>query len=97
MNAVSDCGSKFFSLNQSAIYGALGVCAWSPIQRVNAASTLYSERPKSDCRAQGVWGGMFGRFIESARQKAGLSVEQAAVLAEMTAARPASAGRPARL
>lgn len=34
---------------------------------------------------QGVWARMFGHFMESAREKAGLSVEQAAVLAEMTA------------
>jgi transcriptional regulator with XRE-family HTH domain len=32
---------------------------------------------------QGVWARMFGRFIESGRQKAGLTVEQAAILAGM--------------
>jgi transcriptional regulator with XRE-family HTH domain len=32
---------------------------------------------------QGVWSRMFGAFMESAREKAGLSVEQAAVLTGM--------------
>ena len=34
---------------------------------------------------QGAWRRFFGRFIESGREKAGLSVEQAAALAAMTA------------
>jgi hypothetical protein len=34
---------------------------------------------------QDVWGRMFGHFIESGREKAGLSIEQAAVLAGMSA------------
>ncbi len=34
---------------------------------------------------QGVWARMFGHFIESAREKAGLSIEQAAYLAGMSA------------
>jgi len=33
---------------------------------------------------QGVWGRMFGHFIESGREKAGLSIEQAAELAGMS-------------
>jgi len=33
---------------------------------------------------QGVWARMFGQFIQSGREKAGLSVEQAAVLAGMS-------------
>lgn len=36
---------------------------------------------------QGAWARMFGRFIQSAREKAGLSVEQAAILADMEAER----------
>jgi transcriptional regulator with XRE-family HTH domain len=36
---------------------------------------------------QGVWSRMFGAFIESARRKAGLSVDQAAALAGMDAQR----------
>lgn len=32
---------------------------------------------------RGIWSRMFGAFIESARRKAGLSVDQAAVLAGM--------------
>ena len=35
---------------------------------------------------QGAWSRMFGRFIESARQKAGRSIEQTAALAGMSAA-----------
>ena len=34
---------------------------------------------------QGAWRRFFGRFIESGREKAGLSIEQAAALAAMTA------------
>jgi transcriptional regulator with XRE-family HTH domain len=34
---------------------------------------------------RGVWSRMFGQFIQSAREKAGLSIEQAAVLAGMSA------------
>ena len=34
---------------------------------------------------QGVWARMFGHFIESGREKAGLSIAQAAYLAGMTA------------
>ena len=33
---------------------------------------------------QGAWRRFFGRFIESGREKAGLSIEQAAALAAMT-------------
>jgi hypothetical protein len=33
---------------------------------------------------QGVWSRMFGHFIESGREKAGLSIEQAACLAGMS-------------
>lgn len=34
---------------------------------------------------RGIWSRMFGAFIESARRKAGISVDQAAVLASMDA------------
>ena len=34
---------------------------------------------------QGAWNRFFGQFIESGREKAGLSIEQAAALAAMTA------------
>ena len=38
--------------------------------------------PTSDSEYfQGVWGRFFGKFIESGREKAGLSIEQAAILA----------------
>ena len=33
---------------------------------------------------EGVWARMFGHFIESGREKAGLSIEQAAILAGMS-------------
>ena len=36
---------------------------------------------------QGAWGRFFGKFIESGREKAGLSIEQAAELAGMEAGR----------
>jgi len=36
---------------------------------------------------QGAWGRFFGKFIESGREKAGLSIEQAAELAGMEAER----------
>jgi len=48
-------------------------------------STAFSCLPLADDNKyfQAVWAQMFGRFIESGRQKAGLSIEQAAVLAGM--------------
>lgn len=48
-------------------------------------STAFSGLQRADDAGffQGVWAGMFGSFIESGREKAGLTVEQAAVLAGM--------------
>ena len=50
-------------------------------------SMIFAPLPLTDNNQyfQGVWSRMFGAFIESRREKAGLSIEQAAVLAGMNA------------
>src|SRR3974377_1634995 len=59
----------------------------SPIRSNEYMSMTFAPLPLTteNLFFQGAWGRMFGHFIESGREKAGLSIEQAAVLAGMSA------------